>query len=117
MNRIRLRVASLFLIFLSTNVAAWAGITGSISGSVLDSSGALVPRVQVIATEVTTNVAFKTLTNDSGSYSFLALPVGEYRLEAQATGFKSYQQVGIKLDANDALRLDISLQIGQPSQT
>ena len=117
MNRIRLRVALLFLIFLSIDVAAWAGITGSISGSVLDSSGALVPRVQVIATEVTTNVAFKTLTNDSGSYSFLALPVGEYRLEAQAAGFKSYEQVGIKLDANDALRLDISLQIGQPSQT
>ena len=38
-------------------------------------------------------------------------------VEVQAAGFKSYEQVGIKLDANDALRLDISLQIGQPSQT
>jgi Carboxypeptidase regulatory-like domain len=95
----------------------WAGVTGSISGTVTDSSGSVVPQAQVIVTEVNTNTVFRTTTNGSGNFNFLALPVGQYRLEVQAVGFKTYQRTGIALDANDALNLDVSLQVGTTAET
>jgi len=117
MNRICACAAGLLLVLFSISITARAATTGSISGSVLDSSGAAVPQADVTATEVTTNVSYNTKTDNSGSFSFLALPVGEYRLAVTAKGFKSYDQVAIKLNTNDALKFDISLQIGQASET
>lgn len=117
MNRICACAAGLLLVLFSISITARAATTGSISGSVLDSSGAAVPQADVTATEVTTNVSYNTKTDNSGSFSFLALPVGEYRLVVTAKGFKRYDQVAIKLNTNDALKFDISLQIGQASET
>ncbi len=117
MNRICSRVLAIVLFFLSTSVVSWASTTGSISGSVLDASGAGVPKAELTATEVTTNVSYTTLTENSGAFSFLALPVGEYRITVKAKGFKNYDQLGIKLDTNDALRFDFTLQIGQASES
>jgi Carboxypeptidase regulatory-like domain/TonB dependent receptor len=103
-------------VILIACVTAWAGVTGSISGTVIDATGSLVPNAQVTATEVNTNAVFKTATNAAGNFEFLALPVGQYRLEVQASGFKTYERIGITLDTNDALKLDVTLQIGATSE-
>jgi len=98
-------------------VVAWAGITGSISGTVTDASGAVVPKAEVTAVEVNTNVTQMATTDNLGSYSFLALPVGEYKLEVKAAGFRTYQQTGISLKVNDALKIDVALQVGSAAQS
>jgi len=110
------RILAVLAISSVSSVHLWASDKGSIAGTVTDSTGAVVTQAQVTVTEVNTNTAFHATTGDAGNYEFLALPVGQYRLEVQAPGFKVYARTGINLDTNDALRLDVSLQIGAATE-
>ena len=82
-----------------------------------DPSGGVVPNAEVSVTEIQTNVRHSTKTDSLGTYAFLALPVGTYRLTVKASGFQTHEQTGIMLDANDVLRLDMVLQVGSLKQT
>jgi carboxypeptidase family protein/TonB-dependent receptor-like protein len=95
---------------------AWAGVTGTISGVVTDPSGGVVPGAEVTVTEVATGVAQTVRTNTDGVYSFLSLPVGRYKLEVKVIGFETYLRTGITLNANDKLRFDVVLKVGQVTQ-
>ena len=68
------------------------------------------------ATNVDTGVALSQTTNAQGFYSFQALPVGKYTIDVQKTGFKAYRQTGLVLDVNQALVVDVTLQIGEASE-
>ncbi|MGB8536930.1 MAG: carboxypeptidase regulatory-like domain-containing protein [Acidobacteriaceae bacterium] len=92
-------------------VGAFAGITGSISGTVKDTTGSVLPGAAVRARNVDTGVATTTSTNRDGSYSFPDLPIGHYNLQVEAKGFAVTQETGIVLDVNSALRLDVALQL------
>ena len=94
-----------------------ASITGSIAGTVKDPSGGLVPNAHVTVTETSTGATQSVTTDTQGGYSFLALAVGHYDLTVVANGFREYKQTGIMLNANDALRFDIPLEIGETSQS
>src|SRR5439155_355918 len=94
-----------------------ADVTGSISGTVKDNTDAVVPNVAVIATNQATGVKSTTRTNDIGVYAFLALPVGKYQVEVRQPGFKDLRQTNIELNANSALRIDVTLQMGAVSET
>ena len=106
----------LALAFLGT-LAAWAAITGSISGVVTDPSGAVVPGVTVVATGVSTNVQSTAVTDAKGFYSFPTLNVDTYNVTASQPGFRDYLQSGVKIDANSALRIDITMQLGTVNNT
>lgn len=93
--------------------AAWASVTGSISGVVRDSSGAVLGGVEVIATNTATGVKTKVTTDAAGFYSLQALPVGTYDLEVKKQGFTSYLQSGLLLNVNDALTVDAALKVGK----
>ena len=93
-----------------------AGVTASISGTVTDASGAAVPGATVIATNVDTGIAETQKTNGQGYYSFQSLPLGKYTIEVQQKGFKVYQKTGVVLDVNDALVIDVPLQVGQSTE-
>src|SRR5215468_6735292 len=95
---------------------ALASTNGSISGVVLDPSGSVVAGAAVTATETQTGVKSETETDSKGFYSFPELPIGKYDLEIQASGFKTYRQTGLVIDANSALRADATLQIGQRNE-
>lgn len=110
-SRFRLALA-LFWVALPT----WAQVSGSITGDVEDSSGAMVNNAQLSITEINTGLSRTAKPNDQGVYSFLSLPVGNYRLEAKAPGFAIYSQSNIVLNASDELRIDISLQVGQVNE-
>src|SRR5215831_7787767 len=97
-------------------VAAWASITGTISGVVTDPSGGVVPNAEVTVTEVATGIAQTVRTSGDGIYSFLSLPVGGYRLEVKTGGFQTYVRRDIVLHTNDKLRFDVVLQVGQVTQ-
>src|SRR5215467_11019335 len=109
-----LALASLGLFFVGT---AWAGVTGSISGVIRDSSGAVVPGVQVGAHNVETGLQWSTTTDDRGFYSFQALPVGTYDIEANKAGFKGYRQSGIVINVNSSIAVDVALQAGEVKES
>src|SRR5215813_4808376 len=97
-------------------VLAWASINGSISGVVLDPSGSVVVGATVTATETQTAVKSETVTDSKGFYNFPTLPIGKYDIEIHANGFKTLRQTSLVLDANAALRVDATLQIGQAAE-
>ena len=90
---------------------------GSIVGSVTDPGGAVVANAAVEAKNVETNAVTKTVTNGVGSYAFPLLPVGEYVLTVEATGFQRALTGGIRLHAGTKPRIDIKMVLGQVSQS
>src|SRR5271167_1778895 len=83
--------------------AAWAGVGGSISGTISDASGASVAKAAVTLTNSGTGVRQSAATDGHGAYTFPVLPVGEYTIEVNQPGFKPYRHTGIVLDTNSAL--------------
>ena len=78
-----------------------------------DANGAVVTGVLVTATNVATNIATTTKTNNDGLYAFTALTPGEYVLAVEQKGFKRFVQSGIVLQIAQATRLDVPLEVGQ----
>ncbi|MGH9470940.1 MAG: carboxypeptidase regulatory-like domain-containing protein, partial [Terriglobia bacterium] len=97
-------------------LAAWAAITGSISGVVRDPSGAVIPGVQVIALDTQTGISSAVKTDAAGFYNFPALPIGTYDIEVRQTGFRAFRETGLVINANSALKVDVSLQVGAQTQ-
>jgi Carboxypeptidase regulatory-like domain len=93
-----------------------AGSTAQISGTVKDASGAILPGVEVTATQIETGGNRSTLSNETGFYVLSNLPVGPYRLEISLTGFRTFVQTGIVLQVNSNPVIDATLQVGQISE-
>ncbi len=102
-----------FLMFFTLD--SWAGVGGSISGTVRDASNAVVPTASVSATNVETGVQYRIATNGQGFYSFAELPTGRYSVVIEKTGFKLYQRTAITIDANSTLTVDVVLAVGERS--
>src|SRR5262252_4461220 len=88
------------LIAILTCSSAWAQATAQISGTVRDQSGAVLPGVEVTATQTDTGITRSTITNETGSYVLPNLALGPYRLEAALAGFRTFAQSGIVLQVN-----------------
>jgi hypothetical protein len=95
---------------------AWGAVTGRISGTVKDPTGAVIPAADVSAVETQTGIKTVTKTDSAGYYSFPALAVGHYDLDVRATGFKDFKQTGLILDVNTSLTVDVPLELGPASQ-
>src|SRR6266566_8477822 len=80
--------------------SAWAQATAQISGTVRDQSGAVLPGVEVMATQTDTGIVRSTVTNETGTYVLPNLALGPYRLEAGLPGFRTFVQTGIVLQVN-----------------
>jgi outer membrane receptor protein involved in Fe transport len=91
-------------------------ITGSIRGTVTDSTGAVVAGATVTARQVETGLARTATTDRSGDYLLLELPVGHYGLEAAAKGFQKYLQEGITLNVNETATVSVHLAVGAETQ-
>ena len=98
-------------LFLSPGVLL-ADVTGSINGVVRDPSQAVVKGAQVTVTNTQTNLSQHTVTADDGSYRFLALPVGTYKVNVTTPGFQQFNATDIVLKVNDELRIDVTLTVG-----
>ncbi len=113
----RLFVLSVVVFVFAAAVAAQT-TTGAITGTVSDSSGALIPGVKVTATNIATNVANTTRTNEAGVYNFPFLPIGEYTITAEATsGFKKEVLGPFRLEVNQIARLDAKLEVGAVTES
>jgi len=94
----------------------WAQATAQMSGTVRDSSGAVLPGVEVMATQTDTGIIRSTVTNEAGSFILPNLAVGPYRLEAGLPGFRSFVQTGIVLQINGSPVINVVLEIGQVTE-
>ena len=92
------------------------GTSGSIYGTVTDASGAVVPGVAVTATNVHISASWSTKTDAEGNYSILVLDPGDYNVGAQQTGYLSQTQANIRLDANQNVHVNFTLQVGSFEQ-
>lgn len=92
--------------------------TATLSGTVLDTSGAVVSAANVTLTSETNSYSRTALTNQDGFFTFASLPSSTYTLNVTAKGFKSYAEKGIHLDPGDSRELSaITLTVGEASQT
>ena len=115
-SRPRVRQEVLVLIVCTVFFAApnaWAGSSGNVSGTVTDSSGAVLRDAAVTAVDLDTQVHYNVSTNGSGFYSFPNLPVGRYDVSIESAGFKMYRRSGIAVDVNARIVVDATLQVGR----
>jgi len=105
-----------FVLILLFAIDLWAGVDGTIVGTVKDSSGAVVRNAIVKAANLNTGVQQQVSTNEVGFYSFPALPVGRYDISIKKAGFKLYRRTGISIDANGSEVVDVVLEVGEPSE-
>ena len=90
---------------------------GDITGTVKDSSGAVVPGAQITAIQTSTNASFKTRTTTSGDFTVPSLPVGTYQVRVENTGFKSFLATNVIVAAGATVPLDVALELGATQQT
>src|ERR1700728_4326522 len=112
------RMLTLFLmaICFASLDAAGQETAGSIRGTVLDPSGAVVQAATVTAKQVETGLTRESTTDRQGEYVLVELPMGHYQLEAHAQGFQRYLRQGISLDVNENATVAIHLKLGAETQ-
>ncbi|HTV07744.1 MAG TPA: carboxypeptidase-like regulatory domain-containing protein [Candidatus Aquilonibacter sp.] len=112
---------SSFLLALVLVVAVAAAhaieVNGRIKGTVTDPSGAVVPGVAVVATNMATGVKFNTKTQADGAYLFPQLPVGTYSISVVAPGFKAFTATGIIINIDQEYVETVKLEVGNTSET
>src|SRR6202035_3351806 len=109
-------LALLGLIAVSSSGAFGQAISGNLVGTVIDSSGAVVPNASVEATKIDTGITTTTTTGSTGAYRFENLPVGTYRIVVKSGGFKTaVQQVDVVL--NQTGTMNVTMALGATSET
>src|SRR5437879_973879 len=109
--------ACLFSLTALASLAPAQSFTGNISGAVTDPAGAIVPDAVLTLTNLDTNEVRRQASNETGVYTFAALPPGRYRLELEHAGFKRFVQEPIEVRVQQFLTLNATLEVGQTNQT
>ena len=94
----------------------WAQDTGTIVGTVTDSSGAVVARAKVRVSNPDKGVVRELESNAAGEYSAAKIPIGNYRVEAESPGFKKLEHSGITLAVGQTLRVNLQMEVGGMTQ-
>ena len=117
MLRSRFILASVFALALVLAPHLWAQENATISGTVLDPSGAAVPNAAISLTNPATGQVRQTVSNNDGIYLFANVGVGNFTLSATSSGFVNYTKTGIVVNTGQTLKEDIPLTIGATGQT
>jgi hypothetical protein len=107
-------ILSLGLLVCQTVLWAFAG--GTLSGTLRDPSGAVIPGADLTLTNTALKSEFKATSDAQGFYSFQSLAVGGYDLTIEAPGFQAQKKTGITMDADAAVRVDVALAMAQQEQ-
>ncbi|MEP7272175.1 MAG: carboxypeptidase regulatory-like domain-containing protein [Acidobacteriota bacterium] len=115
LRQIQFAVIALLLALPLTAVAQVTSAT--IVGTISDQSGSSVPGAQVSARNVDTGLTRNVTSNEAGNYRLEFLPVGNYIVEVTANGLRKASRAGIVLQINETTRVDVSLTVGQVTET
>jgi outer membrane receptor protein involved in Fe transport len=111
------KLLQLYLLFVLTLTSAFAQVdTGIISGTIRDGQGASVAAATITFVDVSTNATTKTQADGSGDYASPPLRPGEYKIVAEAQGFKTETRTTITLKVQDHLRMDFDMAVGAVSE-
>src|SRR5438046_6404837 len=116
MKRIVLYITIAVVATVLSCASLWAQATAQINGTVKDQTGAVLPGVEVVATQTDTNISRTTVTDETGSFVLPNLATGPYKLETSLPGFRGYVQTGIVLQVNTNPVINVTLQVGQVSE-
>lgn len=92
-------------------------VTADMVGSVTDATGAVVPNASVTVRNTGTNEVHTVKSSDSGEWTITLLPVGNYSVAIEASGFKKYSVVSMALSGGDRARVTAKMEVGQVSET
>lgn len=96
---------------ISLHLSLWAAVTGSISGTITDPSGSVIPGATVVIANIAQGVKSTTKTDAKGVYIFPSLSVGTYKLSVDAQGFKPKDRDKLGVDLDSAQQVDVSLDL------
>jgi carboxypeptidase family protein len=96
------------------NVSAQTA-NGTITGTVTDQTGGVVPNAAVQVRNTDTGVVYQSVSTTTGNYTAAQLPVGKYEVSVTVQGFKKYDRQGLDLAAAQIMRIDIPLEVGSTS--
>jgi hypothetical protein len=102
-----------YLLLISTSAFAQSG---TITGTVTDVTGAVLPGVSVTSTNTETGSNYETLSTETGNYTLSGMPAGAYQMTVELPGFKRYVRQGITVVLTQTLRIDVSLEVGAPNE-
>lgn len=101
---------------LPSHLFGQAAVYGSIVGTVTDQSGAVVPNVNITATNADTGQSKTDVTDQSGRFSLQSMLPGKYNVLIESKGFRRIEQTGVEVTPNTVTRVDQNLQVGQTTE-
>jgi hypothetical protein len=116
MKALRGACAIVALLLFSVGMALGQAVTGTLLGTVTDSSGAVVAGAKVVLTNLGTSIARTQQTNGSGNYVFADIPEGNYSVSVEMANFKKNTRTNIRVTTNTSVRVDMQLQPGNITQ-
>ena len=108
---------TLIFAFVVSAVSIFGSPVGSVSGTVKDPSGAVIPGAPLTLTSNATNAALKTTTNAQGEFQFLQLAPGGYSLVVEASGFKTINVTSIVVQVDQITHLELTVEVGNTSES
>src|ERR1700677_329474 len=110
------RVACFVILVCVPLTFTWAAANGSLSGTLMDPSGAVVRGATITLVNSALRSEYKAISNGQGFYSFPALPVGHYEVTIEASGFKSQKKTNVAVNTDATLKVDVQLTVGRRSE-
>ena len=114
--RIR-RLLVIVCLFLSASKAFAQTDRGTLTGTVSDTTGAVIPGVAIEAKNVQTGAAYQAGSSETGNYTLAQLPAGTYELSALLPGFKKFVRTGVIVSVATVLRIDVRLEVGAADES
>jgi hypothetical protein len=113
----RLLQFTLLAASISTSLLAQSDAGATLNGTILDATGSTIPAAKLSVKNPNTGFVRTTESTGAGLFSFNRLPVGEYEISVEKTGFKVLTQKGLTLSVGATVTLDLTLQVGSTSET
>src|SRR5690348_3569774 len=105
------------LVFAPIKFAQAQAVTGTISGTVTDETGAVVPGATVVATDTATGINTTATSNSDGAFSFAKLPIGTYDVTASKAGFQTFKLAGVILNVGAVYTVKAQLSVSGNTST
>ena len=112
----KVRLAPCLVWLLAASVSFGQTFYGSIIGSVNDATSGAVPQANVTLTNLGTSERRSMLTDSSGTYQFVNLVPGQYKVEVEKTGFRRFSRDPIAVEVQSTVRIDVGMQVGDVNQ-
>ena len=107
-----MRISLVAALLLSASAAFGQTSLATVTGTITDSTGAVVANAPVSLKNVENGQVYTAASSDSGNYTVTQLPIGDYSLTVTSSGFKTYSHTNFHLAAGQTMREDVALEVG-----